>query len=220
MTMSSASARFAVCCLALVSVSGLVGAQTIYRIVGPDGKVTFSDKPPAQASQATATSAAGKPLPGGSDAALPYELRQAVARYPVTLYSAANCAPCSSGRSLLQARGIPFAEYTISTPEDGEALQRLSGANNLPFLSIGGQKIKGFSEVEWSQFLSAANYPATSILPAGYRALPPRPLVAVQKPAPGKPEEAQARADEKPAETATLPEQPATGPSNPVGIRF
>jgi glutaredoxin len=210
-----------VCCLALVSVSGLVGAQTIYRIVGPDGKVTFSDKLPAQASQATATSAAGKPLPGGGDAAaLPYELRQAVARYPVTLYSAANCAPCSSGRSLLQTRGIPFAEYTISTPEDGEALQRLSGANNLPFLTIGGQKIKGFSEAEWSQFLGAANYPATSMLPAGYRAPPPRPLVAVQKPAPGKAEEAQARADEKPAETATQPEQPATGPANPVGIRF
>ena len=219
MTLKSAIRRVAVCCLVLVSASGLVHAQTIYRIVGPDGKVTFSDKPPAAADKATATTAAGKPLAGG-DAVLPFELRQAVARYPVTLYSAAGCAPCTAGRSLLQSRGVPFNEYTVSSAEDGEALQRLSGTNNLPFLTIGGQKIKGFSDAEWSQFLTAANYPPTSMLPANYRPAAPRPLVAVQKPAPAKGEDAQGRLEEKATDTTTAPEPPPSDSSNPIGIKF
>ena len=43
--------------------AGAAQAQTVYRIVGPDGKVTFSDKAPLDASKATAASAGGKPIP-------------------------------------------------------------------------------------------------------------------------------------------------------------
>ena len=85
-------------CLALASSATTVAAQTIYRITGPDGKVTFSDKPPASAdAKATATTASGRALGAPDNAALPFELRQVAARYPVALYSGANCAPCSSG---------------------------------------------------------------------------------------------------------------------------
>ena len=34
--------------LAMLTVAGMSGAQGVYKIVGPDGKVTFSDKPPRQ----------------------------------------------------------------------------------------------------------------------------------------------------------------------------
>ena len=198
-----------------------LSAQTIYRIVGADGKITFSDKPPADIGKATATNASGKTIGGSGEAnALPYELRQIAARYPVTLYSGAGCVPCNSGRLMLQGRGIPFVENTISTNEDNEALQRLSGDNALPFLTIGGQKIKGFSEAEWGQFLSAANYPQASVLPNSYRYPPPRPLVVVQKPAAPKAEdENQARNDDKGADSRLPPVAPAA-PPNPLGIRF
>lgn len=207
--------------LVVCAVASLASAQTIYRIVGPDGKVTFSDKPPVDASRATASTAGGKPLATGGDAVLPYELRQVVARYPVTLYAGATCAPCNAGRLLLQSRGIPFTEYTVSTQEDVEALQRLSGTNNLPFLTVGVQKIKGFSEAEWSQFLSAANYPASSLLPQNYRNPAPRPLVAVQKPPAPKPEEAAGREQEpERGEERAAPAESAEPNTNPLGIKF
>jgi glutaredoxin len=209
----------ALCALWIV---GAAQAQMVYRIVGPDGKVTFSDKAPLDASKATAASASGKPV-SAAGAGLPYELRRVSGRYPVTLYSGAGCAPCNSGRLLLQGRGIPFTENTVSTPEDTEALKRISGDNSLPFLTIGGQKIKGFSESEWVQFLNAANYPATSLLPASYRNPPPRPLVSAQKPATAQGQtEAQANSDEKPAERepdAPQP-QPSANSANPTGIKF
>jgi len=192
-------------------------AQTIYRIVGPDGKISFSDKPPAAKDDASATTAKGKTLSlSGSSAALPYELRQVVARYPVTLYTTDNCGPCGSGRSLLTSRGIPFNERTVTTAEDAEALQRLAGESSLPFLTIGGQKLKGFSDSEWTQFLDAAGYPKTSALPSGYRNGLSGPLVVVQKPA-APADSAQAGK----AGNAPEPQAPVeTPPPNPAGITF
>ncbi len=220
--MNQSTFTFKTCLLLalLASATFSLQAQTVYRIVGADGKVSFSDRPPADASKATATNAGGKVISGGDNTGLPFELRQVAARYPVTLYSAANCVPCTSGRLLLQGRGIPFNEFTVASPEDGEALKRLSGDNSLPFLTIGGQKIKGFSESEWTQYLAAANYPQTSVLPASYRQPAAKPLVVVQKPATPKPDdEGQGRSEEKSAENR-LPTVPEPVPASPTGIRF
>ena len=114
--------------LALMAATALVlqaaHAQTVYRIVGADGKVTFSDKPPVTRDEkTTATGRGGKALDIGN-APLPYELSQVVGRYPVTLYTSNNCGPCGPARNLLSSRGIPFNERTITTNEDVEALVR------------------------------------------------------------------------------------------------
>lgn len=203
---------------AMLLMAAQAQAQTVYRVVGPDGKVTFSDKPPAAAANVTTIGAGGKAT-GTGGPALPFELRQVVGKYPVTLYTASNCAPCGTGRALLSSRGIPFTEKTVNTPEDAEALQRVSGESSLPFLIIGAQQIKGYSDSEWTQFLNAAGYPQASALPANYRNPAATPLVAVQKPAPAvkpeKPEDmqiqpARAEPDRAPVDT----------PSNPAGIKF
>ena len=190
-------------------------AQTVYRIVGADGRVTFSDKPPVtRDDKVSAIGRGGKAIELGN-APLPYELSQVVSRFPVTLYTSTNCAPCGTGRTLLSGRGIPFSERTVNTNEDIEALGRISGESSLPFLTIGGQKIKGYSDTEWTQFLDAAGYPATSKLPGNYRGQAAAPLVALQRPEVAAPVVRQA---------ATAPTPPPaaaedTG-SNPAGIRF
>ena len=189
-------------------------AQGVYRIVGPDGKVTFSDRPPAEGNAQPARAAAA--APASANGALPYELRQVASRFPVTLYTGNDCAPCTSARNMLNARGVPFTERTVNTNEDIDALQRLSGSTSLPFGSIGGQQLSGFSEAEWAQYLDAAGYPKQSQLPRNYRAPAPAPLVAVKEAAP-----APATAASAPARPAPAP-APANGrtPSNPAGIVF
>lgn len=200
-------------CIALGS--GNLQAQSIYRIVGPDGHVSFSDKPPA--TPASKVTPVDNVLPATAPVApaLPYALRQVVGKYPVTLYSSSNCAPCDSGRKLLAARGVPFSEKTITTAQDAEALQKLSGSNSLPFLTIGAQHVSGFSASEWTQYLNAAGYPESSTLPSGYRAPLAAPLVAAEKPATP---EARSTA---PAEPALPPvTTPTISPGNPAGIQF
>ncbi len=197
-----------------------VSAQQVYRIVGPDGRVTFSDKPPQDASaKANTRPAPTVALPAAGAAgggSLPFELRQVAAKFPVTLYTGNNCGPCGGGRAFLSARGIPFTEKTVNTNSDIEALQRLSGgAPSLPTLTIGGQQLKGYSETEWTSFLDAAGYPKTSALPPGFRQAAATPLIAVQ-PQP-------VAAAPAPADTPIAPLAPppaAEAPSNPAGIRF
>jgi glutaredoxin len=197
----------------LMCLGALAHAQTVYRIVGADGKVTFSDKPPVTTEQAKVAATTSAAPGGASGGALPFELRQVVAKYPVTLYSGADCGPCNSGRTLLNSRGVPFSERSVTTAEDIESLQRLTGETSLPFLSIGSQRIKGFSDAEWTQYLDAAGYPRVSTLPSGYRNPPASPLVTVQKPV-------AAKVEEKPpvAPEPVSPSRP--GPSNPAGIQF
>lgn len=191
--------------IAALSAFGLAAqAQQIFRSIGPDGRVTFSDKPAAADSQASGTANAS------AGPQLPFELRQAVTRFPVTLYTGNACSPCATGRTLLTTRGVPFNERIVSSPEDIDALQRLSGEIELPLLTVGNQQIKGYSESEWGQFLNAAGYPRTSQLPASYRNPPPQPLAP--KPA------APAAAENRPQAPTQFPVQ--VPPSNPAGIRF
>ena len=167
-------------CTLLALAASHAQAQTVYRIVGPDGKVSFSDQPPPPSSNAKVTSAGKGGSAGSGNVSLPFELKEVVQRYPVTLYTSEDCGPCGAARSLLVTRGVPFDERTIKSNEDIEALQRLSGQNSLPLVSIGSQQLKGFSDAEWSQYLDAAGYPKSAQLPASYRNPPAQPLVAVQ----------------------------------------
>jgi glutaredoxin len=196
---------------AVLLLSAGAQAQTIYRIVGADGSVTFSDKQPAANDNVTTLGSGGRPLAAGNST-LPAELRQVAGKFPVTLYTSSNCTPCGQGRELLSNRGIPFTEKTVSTAEDMAALQRISGDNSMPLLSVGSQQLKGFSDLEWSQYLDAAGYPKSTTLPAGYRNPAATPLVIVQQAAPAK------RADENPVAAPIAPV--GNSPSNPAGIKF
>lgn len=201
--------------VALMLMGGFAAhAQQVYRIVGPDGKVTFSDRAPDTTAQPAATAPGA--ASGASGAPLPYELRQVATRFPVTLYTGNDCSPCASARNLLINRGIPFNERTVNSNEDIEALQRLSGNNTLPFGTIGGQQLQGFSDAEWTQYLDAAGYPKQSQLPVGYRRPVAAPLVAlVTRPAPGA-----ANAPAPVQQPAPAPAAPGPTPSNPAGIAF
>ncbi|MDP3702320.1 MAG: glutaredoxin family protein [Hylemonella sp.] len=193
----------------------LAPAQGIYRIVGPDGRVTFSDKPPTSSEKATALSPSGRSAQTGATGELPFELREVMNRYPVTLYTGDNCEPCGAARTLLTNRGVPFTERTITTAQDIEALKRLGMEATVPTATIGGQRLKGYSEGEWVDYLDAAGYPKSSRLPPGYRNASASPLapVAASTPAPASP------ATPTPAVTPAAP-PPGPTPDNPTGIVF
>lgn len=197
-----------------------VYAQPVYRVVGPDGKVTFSDRPPEAAPAGSRSGSAVPPEPATGASALPFELRQVVQRFPVTLYSGSNCAPCDSARSMLIARGVPFTERTVTTNDDIDALQRLSANSTVPFGTIGAQQLSGYSATEWAQYLDAAGYPKQSQLPPNYRRASATPLVALQ-PAQAAPKPADKTATTAPTRR-TAPAAAPSGPtpSNPAGIKF
>lgn len=210
----------------LALAAGAALAQGVYRHVGPDGRVTFSDQPPATGS-ATASTTPG--APPAAEVALPFALRQVTQRYPVTLYTTKDCAPCTQGRDLLRNRGVPYTEKTVTTAEDLAAFAKVSGVANgsLPRLHIGAQALDGYAAAEWHQYLDAAGYPRQSALPRNYRAPEAAALApqATPTPAPAPTAAAAPRPPQARSAPAPVPEQPAIAPpgptpDNPAGIRF
>ncbi len=200
---------------ALLALAG-TGACAQYKVVGPDGRVTYTDRPPADTSlRVTPLDQVGS-SDATPDAALPLALRRTAQRFPVTLYSSADCAPCDAARQLLQQRGIPYTERRFGgSTEDAEALERATGARTLPSLTIGAQALPGFEPVQWTSYLDAAGYPPESQLPKGWTAPAPVPLVAPKPAVAAAAPEASA-----PARTPTARARPAAEPKPSTSIRF
>ena len=208
--MKALQSTFMYALLALCGVSQ-AQAQTIYRLEKPNGSITFTDRLPIDPEHGKLVATGTGAHSVASTVNLPFELKQVVSKYPVTLYTAPLCAPCDNAKTHLSARGVPFSERTVTTTEDSTQLQRLSGDGSLPYLTIGSQRVKGFSASELTQYLDAAGYPANSMLPAGYKnaaASPLAPIAVVAAPKPAK------------KETPITADTPATTSSNPAGITF
>lgn len=181
-------------------------AHALFKVIGPDGKVTYTDRVPSPSE--------GRAMPvnpetgRASDPALPFALRQVATRFPVTLYTASSCGDaCALGRGLLSKRGVPFVERTAETDEEREAWPRIVGGSEAPVLKVGEQTLRGYAPVAWDETLDTAGYPRQSLLPANYQAPSPIPLVERKAPA------------QRPAPVA--PGAPVDEPgSNPAGIRF
>lgn len=193
-----------------LAAGGPVLAQ--YKVVGPDGRITYTDRPVAappggqvQPMRAAVAAAAAARPP------LPLELRAVAERFPVTLYTSVDCPPCESGRQLLQQRGIPFAERLVSSDDDTAALQRITNGRTVPALMVGGQALRGFLDTDWQATLDLAGYPKESRLPRGWTAGPATPLVA-RAPVP----DAALAQPKRQAPTAT----PDADPAPASGIRF
>ena len=223
-----------------------------FKVVGPDGRVTYTDRMPADAgagakvqalrrdgTTAAVAGSASNPInattnatnatnatsnAGNSSATaaltagLPFELRSVVTRFPVTLYTSPDCAPCAQGRSLLTLRGVPYTERSVTSDDDIAALLRLTGGRTVPALSVGGQALRGFQDADWLSTLDLAGYPRESRLPRGWAAAPATPVVSRTAANPaggGSPLTMNGAAAEPP----TLPTPPATDAAS-AGLRF
>ena len=218
---SRASAlSFSVLCCALLCSTG---ALALYKVIGPDGKVSYTDQAPVEsgANKVTPLPSAGTQSSGVTN--LPADLRQAVARYPVVLYSLPDgCEPCDQGRQLLKQRGIPFTERLIVTTADVESLNSLTGSREAPVMVIGSQVSKGFAASVWNQYFDLAGYPKESRLPANFnfgQATPLTKLQAATNPAADAEYSGRTPRSANRAPAARAPEPAAPRPA-PDAIRF
>lgn len=186
-----------------ILITGSAQAE-LYKSIGPDGKITYSDTPPPANAKRLPTK-----VRETSDISsnLPPELAAAVQLNPVTLYTAPDCTACNEGRALLKGYGIPFTEKSVASNDDIEKLKKLnSGDTTLPLLVIRNTKFKGLDSKAWRTGLSSAGYPEVNKLPKDYKYAAAEPAAPVQP---------------KPVEEAPAPSKPAPQPtpSKPT-IRF
>ena len=145
------------------------GVHAQFKVIGADGKVTYTDREPASP-RARSTALGAKAPVQAAEPDLPFDLRQVASKYPVTLYTTTGaCEPCVQARQYLKQRGVPYSERQAATNEDIEALEKISGGREAPTLTVGSQVLRGFGSDSWGQYLDAAGYPRDSRLPSSYQ---------------------------------------------------
>ena len=69
------------------------------------------------------------------------------------LYSTAWCGYCRKARAFMRANGVNFDEYDIEKDPIAKTKYLQKGGRGVPFLVKGDQKLYGYSEVRYKQFL-------------------------------------------------------------------
>jgi len=147
--------RLVALAILLPLLSAVASAQSMYKSVGPDGRIAYSDSPPAKGRIAKTLkfeSAPASPLPAYYLETL-RKLRTSAASSAalgdVVLYSAAWCAYCKKAKAYLGGKGIAYQEIDIDTSEGMAAFAQVGGGKGIPLLVTASQRIQGFSTASY-----------------------------------------------------------------------
>lgn len=131
--------------------------QALYKYVTPEGKVIYTDHPPAQGKLVktiTPDAAPATALPPSAAEQLRrlQELRPAAGQIGgTTLYSAVWCGYCTKAKAWLAARGIAYREVDIDTPDGMASFAQAGGGKGVPLLLARGQRVQGFSPASYER---------------------------------------------------------------------
>ena len=142
-------------------------AQTVYKSVGPDGKIVYSDRAPVRGhlEKTMKFDLPSSALPASS-ASFMEQFRRAhpvdtglaapAANGAVTLYSATWCGYCKQAKAWLAARGVAYQDIDVDTPSGIAALAQVTGGKSgIPVLVAKGQKTSGFSSAAYDAIFPA-----------------------------------------------------------------
>lgn len=176
---------------AAATLTSPAGAQQMYRWTDQNGRVHITDTPPpAGAKDVHKSSSSAAPAAEGNQQ-IPYELALAMKDYPVALYTSPMCKdPCQRARDHLNKRGVPFREVQVWDVKSNEQLKQVSGANQVPTLTVGASVQKGYEVGAFDELLDSARYPKAGSVRARHQAAPgaPEGYVPPSDGAPSKPQ--------------------------------
>lgn len=111
----------------------------IFKIIGADGKVSYSDQPPQSAS--AKTEKLNIQTFSGTPAVSAYNGSAG----KVMLLSAQWCGVCKQAKAYLNSRKIAHEEWDIDQSDFARAKMKEVGAKGVPVILVGKQKMVGFS---------------------------------------------------------------------------
>jgi glutaredoxin len=141
-------------------------ATTLYKSIGPDGKITYSDQPLAQARDTktlTFASAPASPLSTETLAYIDQLQKSANARAAApaavstpVLYSASWCGYCKQAKAYLARKQVAYSEVDIDIKDGLAAYVRAGGGGGkgVPLLVANGKSMFGFSAASYEKLLA------------------------------------------------------------------
>ena len=128
-------------------------AQTIYKSIGANGTVVYSDRPPANGKieetityvdlpSSSLPAAAAQQIEQAARQATPHARRQYTG---VTLYTTSWCGYCKRARAYLSQKDIDYRDIDIEAPGGAAAFAQAGGRGGVPLLVADGHHVRGFS---------------------------------------------------------------------------
>ncbi|MBR0566891.1 glutaredoxin family protein [Azoarcus sp. L1K30] len=139
-------------------------ADTMYKSIGPDGKVVYSDRPPVEGRIEKTITFENLPSSALPKQAASYveQLKRLRASAPVVasrestvLYSATWCGYCAKAKAYLAGKGISYEEIDIDTNEGKASFAQAGGGKGVPLLLARGQRVQGFSTAAYDKLFSS-----------------------------------------------------------------
>ncbi len=144
-----------------------VGNDKVYRSVGPDGKVVYSQTPPDEGRVDKQFSFERLPTTDLPDYVLKFRaemqrniaLKQQpaapVAADQLKLFNAKWCGYCRQAQAWLAAQGVAYVSLDIDTPQGMTEYLRVSGGKGgVPLLMGPGVQLRGFSAAAYQAALA------------------------------------------------------------------
>jgi glutaredoxin len=139
-------------------------AQSLYKSIGPDGKVVYSDKPPSEGRIEKTMKLENLPssaLPASASSYVEQLRRMRASSSPATptagvvLYSAAWCGYCKKAKAYLSGKGIAYQEVDIDSNAGMLSFAQAGGGGGVPLLLASGQRVQGFSPAAYDAIFTS-----------------------------------------------------------------
>ncbi len=178
--MTSLNFRLIVCFLPLLgsAIHFAADAQTLYKSIGADGKVHYSDRPNAEGRIEKTMEVESLPsnqVPGlthsyveqlrelekwQADRAQKNPGAQGPVRNGTLLFSATWCGYCKMAKAYMAQHGIAFQEIDVDTPAGRAEFKRVRmGSGGIPLLVASDKKLVGFTRAGYDAFFAQLKLP-------------------------------------------------------------
>jgi glutaredoxin len=151
-----------------LGLSAAAHAATLYKSIGPDGEVVYSDRPPASGKVDKTFEFSNLPSTPLPESVVKYrdELRKSMekrlaesavprGRQPV-IFTAKWCGYCRQALAYLAEKKISYTEHDIDTPGGMRAFAETGAGRGVPLLLVGEQKLQGYSRPAYETVFSRA----------------------------------------------------------------
>lgn len=146
----------------------LAQAGTLYKSIGPDGQVVYSDRPPPSGKVEKTFNFSNLPATPLPDSVARYrdELQKSVqqrladsgrtsTQQPV-IFTAKWCGYCRQALAYLAEKKVGYKEHDIDTPAGMRAFAETGPSRGVPLLLVGSQKVQGFSRPAYDTVFNPA----------------------------------------------------------------